>query len=153
VFGFLTCKNYLENCAFDIKFTSPTIINIVLGNWLNGLAKKDKIHIHVGMYDLHWEIWNVCNDVFTKKYKTRLFCRLFLWIPTRSICGPMSNQRKTIVSDCNQLELVAPHINTLKLSCNYLKFQARLNAQKGNFVYLAGLGWRSHGCVVHMHSM
>jgi hypothetical protein len=35
----------------------------MFGNWLNGVAKKDKGHIRVGVCALLWVVWTVRNDV------------------------------------------------------------------------------------------
>jgi hypothetical protein len=40
----------------------------LFGNWLNGVAKKDKDHIRVGVCALLWAVWNVRND-FTFQMK------------------------------------------------------------------------------------
>jgi hypothetical protein len=32
-------------------------------NWLNGIDKKTKARIHVGVYALLRAMWNFCNDV------------------------------------------------------------------------------------------
>jgi hypothetical protein len=52
--------------TFNIR--PPVNITNLFGNWLNGVAKKDKGHIRVGVRALLWAIWNVRNDfVFNKK--------------------------------------------------------------------------------------
>ena len=53
-----------------MTFNMPAPANVtnLFGNWLNGVAKKDKGHIRVGVCALLWAIWNVCNDfIFNKK--------------------------------------------------------------------------------------
>jgi hypothetical protein len=35
----------------------PANITNLFGNWLNGVAKKDKGHIRAGMCALLWAIW------------------------------------------------------------------------------------------------
>jgi hypothetical protein len=46
----------------------PSNITNLFGNWLNGVAKKDKDHIRVGVCALLWAIWNVRNNfTFNKR--------------------------------------------------------------------------------------
>jgi hypothetical protein len=44
------------------SITPPFNIINLFGNWLNGVAKKDKGHIKVGVCALLWTIWIVRND-------------------------------------------------------------------------------------------
>jgi hypothetical protein len=47
---------------------APSNVTNLFGNWLNGVQKKDKGHIRVGVCALFWAIWNVRNDfIFNKK--------------------------------------------------------------------------------------
>jgi hypothetical protein len=47
---------------------APMNVNNLFDNWLNGVSKKDKGYIRVGVCALLWVIWNVRNDfVFNKK--------------------------------------------------------------------------------------
>jgi hypothetical protein len=46
----------------------PTNITNLFGNWLNGVPKKEKGHIRVGICAMLWAIWRVRNDfIFNKK--------------------------------------------------------------------------------------
>jgi hypothetical protein len=46
----------------------PANVSNLFGNWLNGVTKKNKGHIRVGVCALLWAIWNVRNDfIFNKK--------------------------------------------------------------------------------------
>jgi hypothetical protein len=40
----------------------PSNISNMFRNWLNGIAKKDKGHIRVGVHALLWAIWTIRND-------------------------------------------------------------------------------------------
>jgi hypothetical protein len=49
----------------------PSNITNLFGCWLNGVAKRDKGHIRVGVCALLWVVWKVQNDfVFNKKKST-----------------------------------------------------------------------------------
>jgi hypothetical protein len=61
----------------------PTNITNLFGNWFNGMEKKDKGHIRVGVSTSIWVIWHVHHS-----------CRLSLWLHTGSIGGPISSRRK-----------------------------------------------------------
>jgi hypothetical protein len=50
----------------------------MLGHWLTGINKKDRLLIFVGAIALIWDIWCTCNDlIFEKKNMLSLLCRLF----------------------------------------------------------------------------
>jgi hypothetical protein len=49
----------------------------------------------VGVCAVIWAIWNTTNDFVFNKPEKNLSCRLFLWLPTESICGPISNKRSS----------------------------------------------------------
>jgi hypothetical protein len=51
----------------------PTNVTNMFGNCLNGVAKKDKGHIRVGVCALLWVIWTVRNDVSINKKKFPIF--------------------------------------------------------------------------------
>jgi hypothetical protein len=56
----------IVDMTFNIR--PPVNITNLFGNWLNGVANKDKGYIRVGVCALLWAIWNVRNDfVFNKK--------------------------------------------------------------------------------------
>jgi hypothetical protein len=46
-----------------INIPPPTNIKNLFGRWLNGIEKKIKKWIRVGVYALIWAIWNCRNDV------------------------------------------------------------------------------------------
>jgi hypothetical protein len=53
-----------------MSFNIPPPFNItnLFGNWLNGVPKKDKAYIRVGVCAVLWAIWKVRNDwIFNKK--------------------------------------------------------------------------------------
>jgi hypothetical protein len=53
-----------------MTFNIPPPLNItnLFGKWLNGVDKKSKAHIRVGVCALLWAIWNVRNNcIFDKK--------------------------------------------------------------------------------------
>lgn len=68
---FISCpfaKLLRRTIFITFNIPPPTNINNLFGNWLNGVLKKDKGHIRVGVCALLWALWNVRNDfVFNKK--------------------------------------------------------------------------------------
>jgi hypothetical protein len=48
---------------FTFNIPPPANITNLFGNWLNGIGKKTKALIRVGVCALVWAIWNCCNDV------------------------------------------------------------------------------------------
>jgi hypothetical protein len=48
---------------FTYNIPPPTNVNNLFGNWLNGIDKKTKVRIRVGVCALVWAIWNCRNDV------------------------------------------------------------------------------------------
>jgi hypothetical protein len=82
-----------------MTFNIPPLSNItnLFGNWLNEVAKKDKIRIRVGVCALIWAVWNVRNDfIFNKKKPFHPSCRLSHWLLIGFICGPFSSRRRTV---------------------------------------------------------
>jgi hypothetical protein len=56
----------------------------LFGHWLDGIDKKDKVQIQVGILLLFWSIWNVGNDFAFKKARASSSWRLFLWAHIKS---------------------------------------------------------------------
>ena len=54
----------------------PKNIKNLFGNWLNNVAKQDKIQIRVGVCALLWTIWNVRNDLIFNRTKTTSFLQV-----------------------------------------------------------------------------
>jgi hypothetical protein len=60
------------HATFDI--TPPTNITNLFGNWLNGIDKKTRAKIRIGVLALVWSIWNCRNNiVFNRKDSTIFF--------------------------------------------------------------------------------
>jgi hypothetical protein len=73
---------------------SKNITNL-FGNWLKGIPKKELVQVRVGVCAVIWAIWNTRNDFVFNKLEKTLSCRLFLWLPSESVCGPISNTRSS----------------------------------------------------------
>jgi hypothetical protein len=88
----------------------PSNITNLFGNWLNGVAKKDKEHIRVGVCALLWAIWNVRNDFTFNKRSYPSFLQVIPlvthWIHMWSYLQP-EEQRRDMDIGCNRLETVA----------------------------------------------
>jgi hypothetical protein len=53
-----------------MTFNIPPPLNItnMFENWLNGVSKKNKAQVRVGVCAILWAIWRVCNDcIFNRK--------------------------------------------------------------------------------------
>jgi hypothetical protein len=50
-------------------------------------TRKDRAHIRVGASPFLWSIWRVKNTLFLTRRTFHHFCRLFVWLRTRFICG------------------------------------------------------------------
>jgi hypothetical protein len=64
---FISCpfaKNIWHIVYMTYNITPPTSITNLFGNLLNGVAKKDKGHIRVGVCSLLWAICKVHNDLY-----------------------------------------------------------------------------------------
>jgi hypothetical protein len=48
---------------FTYNIPPPINVTNIFGNWLNGIVKKTKARIRVGVCALVWAIWNCRNDV------------------------------------------------------------------------------------------
>jgi hypothetical protein len=69
----------------------PANITNLFGNWLNGVAKKDKGLIRVGVCALLWRYGMFAMILSLIKRVFHHFCRLSLWLRIGSICGPFSS--------------------------------------------------------------
>jgi hypothetical protein len=83
------------------------------GNWLNGVPKKDKEHIRVGVCALFWAIWTVRNDFIFNKKNFPSFMQVIPlaihWIHAWSYLQP-EDVRKDMDIGCNRLAMVARDI-------------------------------------------
>jgi hypothetical protein len=52
---------------FTFNISPPTNVTNMFGNWLNGIDKKVKSQIRIGVCALVWTIWNCQNDVVFSK--------------------------------------------------------------------------------------
>src|SRR4051812_11349264 len=63
---FLSCpfaKIIWRILYFTYNITPPTNITNMFGNWLNGMNKKNKARIRVGVSALCWSIWTSRNSI------------------------------------------------------------------------------------------
>jgi hypothetical protein len=85
-------------CIIHMTFgltPSKNVINL-FGNWLKRIPKNDLVQIRVGVCAVIWTLWDTRNDHILKNLKkSKKNYSLFLWLPTRSICGLISNKRSS----------------------------------------------------------
>ena len=88
----------------------PANITNLFGNWLNGVAKKDRVHIRVGVRALVWAIWNVRNDCIFNRKSFPSFLQVIPlaihWIHMWSYIQP-KEERHRMNTRCNRLATVA----------------------------------------------
>jgi hypothetical protein len=70
--------------TFDIHHR---LILQLYGNWVNGIDRKTKAKIHIGVSTLCCFIWNFRNNIVFNRKKLIMFCRLFIWMYSRFIYG------------------------------------------------------------------
>jgi hypothetical protein len=73
----------------------PKNVTNLFGNWLKSIPNNDVIQVRVGVCAIIWALWNTRNDLVFNKPKKMLSCKLFLWLPTRFVYGPISNKRSS----------------------------------------------------------
>jgi hypothetical protein len=78
----------------------------LFGNWLNGVNKKDKERIRIGVSAFCWSIWTTRNDIVFNKQKGTNFLQVILraahWIQLWAYLLP-EEQRDIMVTGCNHL--------------------------------------------------
>jgi hypothetical protein len=94
---------------FTFNIPPPANITNLFGNWLNGIGKKTKALIRVGVCALVWAIWNCRNDVVFNRVSKPNFLQVIhraassihMWsylLPTE--------QREPLDTGCNRLMAV-----------------------------------------------
>ena len=120
-----TIHNLFISCSFarviwrivhmNFNITPPTSITNLFGNWLNGVRKRDKTQIRVGVCALLWAIWHVRNDYVFNRAKNTSFLQVIPlathWIRTWSFLQS-EDQRQATDIGCNRLEMVTQEFFT-----------------------------------------
>jgi hypothetical protein len=52
---------------FTYNIPPPSNVTNMFGNWLNGVNKKDKVYIRIGISEICWLIWTSRNDIIFNK--------------------------------------------------------------------------------------
>jgi len=77
---------------FTFNIPPPANVTNMFGNWLNGVDKKNKAYVRVGICALVWAIWNCRNDlVFNKNqnaHSLQVIRMVTHWIRERSYLLP-----------------------------------------------------------------
>ena len=110
--GAITCKLarlVWRVVHFTFNILAPANITNLFGNWLNGVPKKTKAHIRIGVCAILWAIWNCRNDVvFNKSVNTnflQVLHRVAYWINMWSFLLPV-DQRGSMDTGCTRLMAV-----------------------------------------------
>jgi uncharacterized C2H2 Zn-finger protein len=87
------CEIDLESGPFSFNISSTTNIKNMFGNWLNGIDKKPKARIRVGVCGLLWAIWSCRCDMIFNRAKGDFFFRLSTKLLIGFTCGLISFPR------------------------------------------------------------
>ena len=105
---FISCpfaKNLWRMIFFTFNITPPTNIANMFSNWLNGVEKKTKARIRVGVTALCWSIWTSRNNIIFNKSGTNFLQVIRLavhWLDQWSLLLPV-DQRESMASGCSKL--------------------------------------------------
>jgi hypothetical protein len=110
--------------AFDLP--PPTNITNKFGNWLNGVDKKAKDRIRIGVSALCWSIWRCRNNiVFNKSTSFNILQVIHMvvhWVQLWALLLPQ-DQRDIIDTGCNHLQTVAQDILSQAGWCHIRRLQ------------------------------
>jgi hypothetical protein len=91
---------------FTYNIPPSSNVTNMFGNWLNGVNKKDKFYIRIGVSAICWSIWTSRNDIIFNKQKGTNFLQVILraahWLQTWACLLP-ADQRDTMATGCNRL--------------------------------------------------
>jgi hypothetical protein len=73
----------------------PKNVTNLFGNWLKGIPKEDLIQISIGVVRLFGQFGIPGITLSLTNRTNNHFCRLFLWLSTGSVYGPISNKRSS----------------------------------------------------------
>jgi hypothetical protein len=95
-------------CTYNIP--PPSNVTNMFGNWLNGVDKKTKARIRIGVSAICWSLWKCRNNlVFNRKENFHVLQVIHMathWIQLWAFLLP-SDQRELMVARCSRLLLVA----------------------------------------------
>ena len=98
-------------CTYNIP--PPTNVTNMFENWLNGMHKKTKDRICIGVSAICWSIWNCRNNlVFNRKDNFHVLQIIHMtahWIQLWAFLL-RSDQRDLMATSCTRLLSVAPDI-------------------------------------------
>ena len=108
---FLSCpfpRIIMVYFAYDIP--PPTNITNMFSNWSNGVDKRNKARIRIGVSALCWSIWNCRNNIIFNNQLGTNFLQVIRmavhWIQLWSNLLP-EDQREPMVIGCSRLLTVA----------------------------------------------
>lgn len=99
------------NFAFDLP--PPTNVSNMFGNWLDGVDRKSKARIRIGVSALCWSIWRCRNDIIFNNKPNFNFLQVIHmmthWVQSWAPLLP-HDQRDVMGSGCIRLQTVAQDI-------------------------------------------
>jgi hypothetical protein len=94
----------------SFNISPPKNITNLFGNWLEGVEKKERAQIRVGVCTFLWAIWHVRNDYISNRAKPNSFTQVIPlathWIRMWSYLQP-TDKHSLMDFGCNRLESVA----------------------------------------------
>jgi hypothetical protein len=97
--------------AYDLP--PPANVTNMFGNWLNGVDKKVKAYIRIGVSALCWSIWRCRNNIMFNRAKNlnilQVIHMLVHWVQLWALLLPQS-QRDAMDTGCRWLLMVARDI-------------------------------------------
>jgi hypothetical protein len=110
--------------AFDLP--PPSNITNMFGNWLNGVDKKAKDRIRIGVSALCWSIWRCRNNIVFNNSTTfnimQVIHMIVHWVQMWALLLPQ-DQRAFMDTGCNHLQTVAQAILSQAGWCHTSRLQ------------------------------
>ena len=95
------------------NITPPVNVTNMFGNWLNGVEKKTKARIRIGVAAICWSIWNCRNNIIFNRARNfhvmQVINMAVHWIQLWAFLLP-EDQRDLMASGCSRLLMVAQDI-------------------------------------------
>ena len=111
---------------YTYNLPPPTNITNMFGNWLNGIDKKTKARIRIGVSALCWSIWTCRNDIVFNKSKGTNFLQVIRlathWIHLWSNLQT-SEQQELMDAGCSRLLKVAQEFYYLAIGSHRIRIQ------------------------------
>ena len=106
---FISCplaKLLWRTVNFTSDITPPTNISNMFADWLDGIDKRSKAKIRIGVSALCWTIWRVRNDIIFNQKNNFNFLQVIHmaahWVQSWALLLPQE-QRDAMATGCTRL--------------------------------------------------